>query len=163
MFDEVLDGLNQFFHAAKHSVADPVMRDFPKPAFDDVQPRTAGRRVVDMESLVPLEPRLDLGMLVRRVVVDDQVQVQFGRSFRIDFLEKLDPFLVPMPRHALADDPAFRQFDGREQSGCAVASVVVSERLQPARKQRQALLRPIEGLNLTSSRHTREPGRAPED
>ena len=101
-----------------------------------------------MEPLVPLQPALNFRMLVRGVVVDDQMQIQFRRRFRVDLLQELDPFLMPMPRHALGDDLAFSQFDGGEQRGRAVAFVVVRQRLQSAGEQRQALLRPVECLNL---------------
>jgi hypothetical protein len=39
------------------------------------------------ESRMPLEPGADLVMLVRCIVVDDQVQLQLGRGFAIDLVE----------------------------------------------------------------------------
>jgi hypothetical protein len=42
------------------------------------------------------EPGEHLGMLVRRVVVDDRVQIQFGRGLLVDDFEELDLLLMPM-------------------------------------------------------------------
>jgi hypothetical protein len=64
-------------------------------------------------------------MLVRRVVVDDQMQIQIRRGFGVNLLQELDPLLVPMLGHAVGDDLPFRQFNGREQGRRAVAFVVV--------------------------------------
>ena len=43
---------------------------------------------------MPLQPGLDLLVLVRRVVVHDQVEVQIGRCFPVHEVEKPDPFLM---------------------------------------------------------------------
>ena len=45
-----------------------------------------------------LSQRLHLGVLVRGVVVHDQVQVQLVRRLRVDQSQELDPLLMPMPR-----------------------------------------------------------------
>ena len=86
---------------------------------------------------------------MRRVVINNQMQVQVGRRFRIDFLQELDPFLMSMSRHAFGDNSALRQFDCSEQGRGSVSFIVVCQRLQSARVNRQALLRAIERLNLT--------------
>jgi len=45
---------------------------------------------VEMEALVPFEPGADLGVLVRRIVVDDQVQLRSGRGLAVDLVEEAD-------------------------------------------------------------------------
>ena len=42
-------------------------------------------------------------MLVRGVVVGDQVHVEVLRRLGVDPAQELEPLLVPVPRHALAD------------------------------------------------------------
>jgi len=101
-----------------------------------------------MKSRVLLQPLQHFGMLVRGVIVDDQMQVQVGRSTGVNLLEKLDPLLMPMPLHAISDDFPFGQFDCGEQCGRAIAFVIVCERRQSAGEQRQSLPRANQGLNL---------------
>jgi hypothetical protein len=47
-------------------------------------------------------------------VVDDRVEVPRGRGLAVDLVERMDEFLVPMARHALADDPAVEHIEGSE-------------------------------------------------
>jgi hypothetical protein len=42
-----------------------------------------------MKSSIPFQPRLHLGMLVRRIIVHDQVQIQLRRGFGVDLFQKL--------------------------------------------------------------------------
>ena len=48
-------------------------------------------------------------MFVRRVIVEDQVDGEVGRHFGVDAFEKPKPFLVPMARRPLREDPFPRQ------------------------------------------------------
>jgi hypothetical protein len=76
-----------------------------------------------MEFLVPFELGLHLGMLVRRIVFDDQVEFSPSRGLTVDLVEEADEFLMPMARHALADDPTLQHVEGGEQCRRAVAFV----------------------------------------
>src|SRR3982074_3427021 len=51
-----------------------------------------GRGEVEMEPVVPSGPGLDLGVFVRRVIVDDQVQFQLGWGLAVDLVEEADEF-----------------------------------------------------------------------
>jgi hypothetical protein len=53
---------------------------------------------MQMKSGVALQPRVDAGMLVRPLVVDDEVQVQIEGRLDVDELEKPNKFLMPSPR-----------------------------------------------------------------
>jgi len=55
---------------------------------------------------MPAEPGAGFGMLVRGVIVDDQVHLAPGRGFAVDLVEKADELLMPVAAHALADDLA---------------------------------------------------------
>lgn len=88
-------------------------------------------------------------MFVRSVVVDDQVNVKDLRALTVDLTEKPKPLLMTMARHALGDDLPFEDLHGSEQSGGAMALVVMGHRAAAAALQRQARLRTIERLNLT--------------
>ena len=102
-----------------------------------------------MKAFVSLEPRFHFRMFVRRVVVHDQVQVDIARCFPVNFLQKLQPLLMPMLRHTLGDDLSFRQFDGGKQRRRSVAFVVVRHRAESPGEHRQTFLRAIQCLNLT--------------
>ena len=76
MLNVFVNGLLKFLHAAEDSIADAVVCNVTKPAFDHIQPRTARGCEMQVESRMFLEPLRHVGVLVRGVVVDDQMQVQ---------------------------------------------------------------------------------------
>ena len=81
-----------------------------------------------MEPGMSLEPRLHARVLVGRVVVHDDMQIEFGRGLDVDLPEESNELLVPMPRHAVANHLAVEHAEGRKQGGRAVAPVVVRHR-----------------------------------
>lgn len=97
---------------------------------------------------MPLEPGSHPRMLVGSIIVHDQMQTQFGRRLAVDPLEEPDEFLVPVPRHAVADHFPIEHAQGCEQGGRAIALVVVRHCPTPAFLQRKARLGAIEGLDL---------------
>lgn len=147
LLNVVHDCLNQLLDATERAASDAVVGDFAKPAFDQIQPGTAGGREMDVKSSMPFQPRLDLRMLVRCVVVHDQVQVQLRRSFGVDLLEELDPLLVTVLGHAGSDQPAFRHFDRGEQGRRAVAFIIVGHRAWATAMNRQPTLRSVQRLD----------------
>ena len=75
-------------------------------ALHHVQPRSAGGSKVTVKALVTREPRFYFGMLVRGVVVADQMnRFSFGHA-SLDEIEKLDPFLMPVFLLAGSDEGA---------------------------------------------------------
>jgi hypothetical protein len=74
-------GFDGFWTLNGVSCVDPVIR-----LLDKVHPRRAGWGEVQYESGVRREPTLDLGRLVGRGVVEDQVHVEFGGNVAIDRL-----------------------------------------------------------------------------
>ena len=95
-----------------------------------------------------LQPVLNFGVRVRGIVVDDQMQIEFWRRFRIDLLQELNPFLMPMPRHAFGNNFPFAQFNGSKQCCGPIAFVVVCQCLQSSWEKWKALLCSVEFLNL---------------
>ena len=67
--DVIANRLFEFGNTAKDTVSQAIVCQVSEPAFYHVQPRTAGRRDVEMKAWMPLEPSLYLGMLVCGVVV----------------------------------------------------------------------------------------------
>src|SRR5271167_2783612 len=95
------------------------------------------------------EPGLYLWMLMRRVVVSDQVQFKVGRNVSIEMLQKAQEFLMAMARLALGDDSPVDDVERREERRSAVAKVVVSHSLDITEPHRQHRLGALQGLHLT--------------
>ena len=94
--DVVIDGRLQLGHAGEHAAPDALVGDVAKESLDHVEPGSAGGREMDVKARVPGQPGQHLGVLVRGVVVNDQVQLLGLGCVAIDLLEKPQPLLVPM-------------------------------------------------------------------
>lgn len=78
-----LDSVDQFFHTFEDSSTDAPESHDAKPSLNLVHPRRPGWSKMQMESTMSFKPFIHLFVLVRAVVVRDQVQVYLGRSFVI--------------------------------------------------------------------------------
>ena len=76
------DGGDEILDAVEHTAANPFRRDFAKPAFDEIQPRRAGRREVQVKARMRGQPALTFGMRVGAVVVEDQMESRFRGNSR---------------------------------------------------------------------------------
>src|SRR6202035_4314402 len=74
---------------------------------------------------MPSKPVADLGMLVCRIVVDDDVDFLALGDLRLDVIKESDELLMPMTLHIAADDGPVEHVERGEQRGRAVAFVVV--------------------------------------
>ena len=98
MLGQVLvDGALQIAHTRKAAASNPLLAELVKPPVDKIQPRRSGRSVVQMEAPLCRQPRLHLIVLVRGVVIDDQVQGKPPRRGPIQRPQELQKLLVPMP------------------------------------------------------------------
>jgi len=96
-FDVMLNGLDQFLYAfKKNAAANPFPGDFTKPPLNQIQPGRTGGNKMQVESLVPLNPLFDLRVLVRGIVVYDQMQIHSCGSVSVHLPEKLKKLLVPV-------------------------------------------------------------------
>src|SRR3954467_9560541 len=89
------------------SRAAPFLRDTPAATYYTTTRQrlhlSTAKRCADkashlMEAGMPLQPCLDLGMLMGCVVVGDQVHIEELGRLGIDPTQELEPFLVPMAR-----------------------------------------------------------------
>jgi len=71
-------------------------------------------------------------MLVRRVVVEHQVDLEGGRHARVDVREEREELLMAVPPLALRQDLATLHVEGREARRRAVPDVAVGDALQVA-------------------------------
>src|SRR5262245_8165278 len=94
--------------ALEDAAFEPLPGQLGEKTLDGIEPGGRGRGEMEVEPGMPFEPGPHLRMLMRRIVVDDQVQLSAGRGFAVDLVEEADEFLMPVARHALADDPALQ-------------------------------------------------------
>ena len=80
---------------------------------------------MQVEARVPLDPGLNARMFMGTVIVDDQMQIHFRRSFKVDCFKEPNKLLVSMPRHAVADDSSVQGHHCSKQSRCAIALVIM--------------------------------------
>ena len=64
-----------------------------------------------MESFMTFDPLLNSGMLVRAVIVDDQMEVQALRNISVDLSEEFEKLLVSVPVKTRADDPPVQHIE----------------------------------------------------
>jgi len=114
ILDERHDRVNELLDAAKGTTPNSFARDFPEPAFDEVQPRATRWCEVHVKATMSCQPRLHLWVFVGRVVVNNHVDVEVLRSLPVDKPQKLDPLLVPVLRQAGCDQSPLGHFNRRE-------------------------------------------------
>ena len=125
MVDVFIDGGDQLRHAGEHAATQALGGDVAEESLDHVQPRRRGRCEVHVEARVFGQPLLHCRVLVRGVVVGDEVQrLALGR-LAIDLAQELEPLDMRVALSALADDLAVKNVERGEQRGRAVALVVV--------------------------------------
>ena len=73
--DEISNGLLELNDTLEDAALQAPPSEFGKKALDDVEPRAAGWREMNVEALVPLEPGFDLRVFMCCVVVHDQMDV----------------------------------------------------------------------------------------
>lgn len=102
-----------------------------------------------MEALVLFEPGLHFRMFVRGVVVDDKVQLKVPGRLPLDFLEEVQPLLMPVLALDRTDQPPLKVIERSEQGHGAMANVIVRLRADMADAQRQSRFGTLQGLSLT--------------
>ena len=95
---EVLsDRADQVIDVVKASAFDRPLGQVTEEPLDHVQPRRTGWCEVEVEPWIPLGPHLHFGVLVRCVVVANQVNVFVSGNAGLDQFQELQPFLVGVP------------------------------------------------------------------
>lgn len=153
-----LDCSDQGRHAREAASAKALLAEFAKPALDQIQPGAGRRGEVQMKTRMPLEPGFHAGMFMRAIIIHDQMEVEFGRSFAIDFLKESDEFLVPMAGHAVTDHLAVKHAQGGKQGGRSMADIIMGHCSTAASLQGQTGLGSVKGLDLAFLVHAQNQG-----
>jgi len=142
------DGGDQRWHTAERSSTKAVACEIPEPALDHIQPRARCRNEMKMNPWMTPQPRFHFRMFMSGIIIHDHMKIQSRRSFGIDLLEKTNKFLVPVPRHAIADHFSIQHAEGSEQRRRSVTNVIMRHSSAAAFLHRQPRLRSVERLDL---------------
>src|SRR3954470_1079709 len=95
-----------------------------------------------------LQPGLDLGMLVGRIVIRDQMNLLALRGLSVNETQEFDPLLMTVSWHTGPNHRPVQRIECREQSSSPVALVVMGHRATATWHEWQSWLRSVECLNL---------------
>lgn len=101
-----------------------------------------------MKARMSLDPGFHAGMFMRAIIIHDQMEIEFGGSCGVDFLQESDELLMPMARHAVSDHFAVEHAEGGKQRGRPMTDVVMGHGSGAAFLQGQTGLGSIECLDL---------------
>ena len=90
---------------APEDATDSLVIQVAEPSLDKIQPTGIGGDEVRHKPRIPFLPRLHLGMLVRPVVVHDQMQGNIAGELGVDAAQDQE-LLMAMPLVAFTDDLA---------------------------------------------------------
>src|SRR5512132_2297483 len=163
LFAEAVDRSLELDDRAEDAALETALGELGEEALDGVEPGAGGRREVEDEARVALQPRLDLRVFVRGVVVEDDVHDLADRHGGLGAVQKPDELLMAVALHAAADDLALEYVERGEERRRAVSFLIVRHGRAPAVLQGQPRLGPIERLKSATSRRPRAPRHAPAD
>ena len=99
--EESVDGFLEIDDGSEDAALQASAGQLGKEPFHGVEPGTRCRREVEDEALVPVEPGAHLRMLVRCVVVEDDMNDLSGRNLGLDRVQKADELLMTVPSSTL--------------------------------------------------------------
>ena len=146
---ELVDALHQLLDAGERSPADGLIGDQRKEALHLIEPGAVGGDEVHVPARACRQPRLDLGMVVRGVVVADAVDVQISGHGLLDLAQEGQELLMPMARLAGSQHRAIEHVQRGKQRGRAVTLVVMGDALDVAKAHGEHRLRALQRLALT--------------
>ncbi len=146
---------DQFTHAGEHAAIQRAALELGEPPFDGIEPRRTGGREVKVHPRMLCKPFVELARLVRAQVVQNDMKVLVLGDLFFHRLHEAQELVGLARLLHLPDHPAAEHVEGREQTGRAIALVVVRGTGYPPGTQRQARLRAIECLDLASLVHAK--------
>src|SRR2546426_2488335 len=147
--DELRDRTFQLAHAVVRPSLDLALRQHGEPALHLIQPETVSGAEVQTIARVTQEPPPNFLSLVGGVVVQNQMNSKIGGNDTINLVQKLAELNGSMARPALADHRSCGDVQGSEETGCAMALVIVSAAFGLSGQHRKDRLTAAERLDLT--------------
>jgi len=139
---------DQSRHARKTSSPETLRGEFAKPTLNQVQPGTGRGSEVQMKTRMPLDPGFHAGMFMGAIIIHDQMEIELGGSFGVDFLKESDELLMPMARQAVSNHLAVEHTEGGKQGGRPMADIIMRHGSTAALLQGQTGLGSVQGLDL---------------
>ena len=131
--DKLTNSRFQFGHAGEDTPIQCPPFQLREPAFHGVQPRSTGRREVQFETRVLLQPLLDGRCFVRRAVVQNHMQVKLCGRRAVDLSQKGQKLFGPVALGYPPDNLAGQDVKSGIQAGGAMAFVIMRASLDLAR------------------------------
>ena len=154
--DQRVIALSRSSTERKNASFEALPSELGEEAFHGIEPGAGGRREVERPPRMFGEPGQHLRMFVGGIIVEDGVDHLAGRDGPLDGCDEADELLMPMARHAAADDLAFEHAERGEQGRRAVARLLsMREGCAFPPLQRKTRLGPVERLDLAFSRRWR--------
>ena len=101
-----------------------------------------------MKTRMPRDPGFHTWMLMHAIIIHDQMEIEFGRSFAVYFLKESQELLMPMAGHAVSDHLAVEHAQGSEQGGRPMTDVIMRHCSTAAFLQGKTGLRSVKSLDL---------------
>jgi hypothetical protein len=114
MLHEQIDFFCELLDAPKRSPANRLLGDYPELCFDLTEPGEVGRVEIKMILGFLGKPGTNLLVLMGRIVVHNNVNIQFRQYIRVNMAEKLQKLLMSMPLLGLGHNPSCGDIQGSE-------------------------------------------------
>ncbi len=121
----MVDLRDEFFDRVERAAADRLIGDRGEESLNEIEPGTIGWCEMHMPTRSVRQPRLDLGVLVRGIVVHDHVDVQIGGDGLVNAAQERQKFLMPMSGFAFGQYRPVKQIERSKESRCAMADIIV--------------------------------------
>lgn len=144
----MFDLLDQIFDILECPSPDGLLGYQVEPDLDLVKPRGVSRRVMNLIAGVCCQPAFHLGVLMRRIIVHYQMDIQVFGNVGIHLLEELEVFLVSVVGFALGENLSASNVEGRKEGGGPVADIIVGDSFHVTQPHQKNRLGTIQRLNL---------------
>ena len=146
--DVIIDRLFEAGDRTETAVAYAIACNFPEETLDEIHPRTRSRSEMQFDSRMFFQPCGHGRVLVRRVIVQHDVDLYAIRNRTIDLLQELQPLRVGMRLMVIMKNATGSVVESGEKRRRAVAYVIVRLRSDVSGAKLQSGLRSFKRLTL---------------
>src|SRR5690242_4383369 len=133
---------------SKRAATNRFTGNLTEPDLDLIEPRSVGGRVVKVKANPSRKPSFDSWMLMRAVVVHDQMHIELFGHASLNVAQEGQELLMAMARLTLSQYLSIGYVQSSKQGDGAVTFVVMSNAFDIAQPQRQHRLSALQRLDL---------------